>query len=171
MFTSIQTLLFATNFSEHCRPALETAKYFSEQYGVRIILLHVIDRSMPVQIDEHFKGVLGEKKWEIIKKEHEQDARDSLIGKMSSGKIVKKVLTNYRNESGVDGSDINPNWHEVVVSEKNIARTIIDQAKEHGCDLIILGSRRSFLGGGHVVGSKIKQVLQKSEIPVLVVPA
>lgn len=170
MFTSIKTLLFATNLSEDCRPALEAARFFSDQYGAGVVLLHVMDRSVPVQIDEHFKATLGEEKWEAIKQEHEKEAREALIGKMSSGKIVDKVMKDYRNETGIDEGDRNVNWREVVVEERNIDAAIVDQAGKQGCDMIVLGAGKSFWGG-NAVGSTVKKVLQKSEIPVLVVPA
>ena len=169
MSRPIRTLLFATNLSEDCRPALETARFFAEQFGVGVVLLHVIDRALPSQVDEHFKGVLGEKKWEGLKKEHEQDAREALIGKMTSGKIVEKVMENYRSETGIDTGERNLNWREVVVEEKNVGNAILDQAKEHGCDLIVLGSRKGFISG-NAVGTTIRHVLGKAEMPVMVVP-
>lgn len=169
MSDSIRTLLFATNLSEECRPALETARFFAERFGVGVVLLHVIDRALPAQVDEHFKGVLGEEKWEVLKKEHEQDAREALIGKMTSGKIVEKVMADYRSETGIDAGERNVNWREVVIEDKNVGRAILDQAKAHGCDLIVLGARKGFVSG-NAVGTTIRHVLGKAGMPVMVVP-
>ena len=169
MSRPIRTLLFATNLSEECRPALETSRFFAEQFGVGVILLHVIDRALPSQVDEHFKGVLGEEKWAVLKKDHEQDAREALIGKMTSGRIVEKVMADYRSETGIDAGERNVNWQEVVTEDKNVGRAILDQAEEHGCDLIVMGSRKGFIGG-NAVGTTIRHVLGKAEMPVMVVP-
>ena len=169
MSRAIRTLLFATNPSEECRPALETARFFAEQFGVGVVLLHVVDRALPSQVDEHFKGVLGEKKWEALKKEHEQDAREALIGKMTSGKIVEKAMKDYRSETGIDTGERNVSWQEVVIEDKNVGRAILDQAKAHGCDLIVLGSRKGFISG-NAVGTMIRHVMGKADIPVMVVP-
>lgn len=170
MVARIRSLLFATNLSAECRPALSAAVASAAEYRAELVLLHVIDREVPAQIEEHFKGVLGEEKWEAMKKEHEQDARQALIGKMSPGQIGQKVLRNYCADAGIDADSCSFNWHEVVVADKNIAGAIIGQAEKHGCDMIVLGAGRGFLGG-NAVGSTIKTVLRKSEIPVLVVPS
>lgn len=169
MFKPIKSLLFATNLSENCRPALNASITMAAQYRATLVLLHVIDRDVPAQIEEHFKAALGEEKWEAIKKEHEQDAREALIGKMSSDKIGEKVMRQYCSEAGIDPASCEFNWREVVVVDNNIAGAIIGQSREHGCDMIVLGARKGFLGG-NTVGSTIKGVLRKAGVPVLVVP-
>ena len=67
MLKPVKSLLFATNLSENCRPALETAIAMATQHHAELVLLHIIDREVPGQVEEHFKGVLGEEKWEAIK--------------------------------------------------------------------------------------------------------
>ncbi len=169
MVAPIRSLLFATNFSDECRPALSAAVAYAAQYRAELVLLHVIDREVPTQIEEHFKGVLGEEKWEALKKEHEQDARQALIGKMSPGQIGQKVLRKYCEDAGIDAESCGFNWHELVVADRDIPGAIVNQAEQNGCGLIVLGARKGFLGG-NAVGSTIKSVLRKSAIPVLVVP-
>ncbi|MFP4000201.1 MAG: universal stress protein [Desulfobacterales bacterium] len=169
MVAPIRSLLFATNLSEECKPALAAAVAAAAQHKAELVMLHVVDREVPTQVEEHFKGVLGEEKWEALKKEHEQDARQALIGKMSPGQIGQKVLRNYCEEAGIDADSCGFNWHEVVVADRNIANAIIDQAKKYGCDMIVMGADRGFFGGNSV-GSTIKSVLRHTKIPVLVVP-
>ena len=49
-------------------------------------------------------------------------------------------------------------------------RVTVDQAREHRCDLIVMGASEGLLSGSSV-GNNIKSVLKKSKVPVLVVPA
>lgn len=170
MVAPIRSLLFATNLSDDCRPALASAVAAAAQHKSELIMLHVIDREVPAQIEEHFKGVLGEEKWEALKQEHEQDARQALIGKMSPGKIGQKVLSNYCREAGLDADSCSFNWHEVVVADRNIADAIVSEAQRRGSDMIVLGAGKGFLGGNSV-GSTIKGVLRKAHVPVMVVPS
>ncbi|MCF8037361.1 MAG: universal stress protein [Desulfobacteraceae bacterium] len=170
MAAPVRSLLFATNLSAECVPALETAVSTAARYRADLVLLHVVDREVPTEIEEHFKGVLGEEKWAALKKEHEQDARQALIGKMSPGQIGQKVLRQYCADAGIDAESCDFNWQEVVAADKNIAGAILGQAKRHGCDMIVLGAGKGFLGG-NAVGSTIKGVLKKAQVPVLVVPS
>ncbi|MFP4193410.1 MAG: universal stress protein [Desulfosalsimonas sp.] len=169
MVAPIRSLLFATNLSEECKPALAASVAAAAQHRAELVLLHVVDREVPTQVEEHFKGVLGEEKWKALKEEHEQDARQALIGKMSPGQIGQKVMRNYCEEAGINVEACEFNWHEVVVADRNIPNTIIDQVKKFGCNMIVMGSDKGFFGGNSV-GSTIKGVLRKSRVPVLVVP-
>jgi len=170
MFKPVKSILFATNLSENCRPALEASLFMAGHYGADIVLLHVVDRDVPLQVEEHFKAVLGEEKWEELKQEHEQDAREALIGKMSSKKIVEKVMAKYKRDLGIEGTEADFNWRDVVLSDKNIDRAIVRQAMEEGCELIVMGTGKDFLGDNSL-GATISGVLRKSKIPVMVVPA
>ncbi len=57
----------------------------------------------------------------------------------------------------------------VVQKEGAIAKTILDHAKENQCDLIIMGSRGHSALSEFVLGSVSHDVVQHSEIAVLIV--
>ncbi len=57
----------------------------------------------------------------------------------------------------------------VIVEAEEIHRTIIEAAKEHGCDLICMGSHGRSEIAAIVLGSETHRVLAHSTIPVLVV--
>lgn len=170
MFRPIRSLLFATDLSDKCIPALESSIFLASQHGAAIVLLHVIDKEVPMQFEDHFRSVVGEERWKSLKEELEQEARNTLIGKMTSSKIMKKIVQQHRENLGVEDAALNLDWREVVRKNKNIDRGIVAEAEEQGCDLIILGSGPGFLGGNSV-GNTVKGVLRKSKIPVMVVPA
>ena len=55
------------------------------------------------------------------------------------------------------------------VTNERVAQVIIDQAKQHGCDLIVMGThgRRGF--NRIAMGSEAEQVARTSPVPVLLV--
>ena len=169
MFGPVKALLFATNLSEACRPALETAIAMATQYQATLVLLHVMDKEVPSQVEEHLKSVMGEERLQALLTEHEQEARDALIGKMSSGKMARKAMRMYCAEAGIEAEACNFQYRELVVPGSPVADTIASQAKSQGCDLIVLGSQKGFRKS-NAVGSVIKGVLRQADVPVLVVP-
>ena len=169
MFHPMSSILFATDLSENCLSALEATISLARQHKAQIVLLHVIAREVPGAIEGYFSSMLGEEKWEAIKEGQEQDARDALIGKMTSGKILQKVIKQHREDLGLDESSGDLNWHEVVTVNKHIDRAILSQAGESECDLIVLGAGKGFWGG-NAIGSTIKGVMQQTDIPVMLVP-
>lgn len=169
MFTSINSILFATNLSPACRPALEASVSMAAHYRAKLVLLHVITSEMPNYLESHFKGVLGSSEWESLKQEHEQDAREALIGKMSPGKIGQRAIRKYCEDAGIDPELFEFTWQDAVVEDKHIVRAILNQSKEYDSNLIVIGAQKGRFGG-NATGSTIKGVLEKSAIPVLVVP-
>ncbi len=169
MFQPMNAILFATDLSENCLNGLEATISLAKQHNARIVLLHVIAREVPGAIEGYFSSMLGDEKWQAIKQGHEQDARDALIGKMTSGKILQKVMKEHRRELGLEEASMDLDWEETVAVDKHIDRAILAQAKESECDLIILGAGRGFWGG-NAIGSTIKGVMQNTSIPVMLVP-
>lgn len=169
MFQPMKSILFATDLSENCLSALEASISLAKQHNAGIVLLHVIARDVPGAIEGYFSSMLGDEKWKAIKEGHEQDARDALIGKMTSSKILQKVMKQYREDLGLEEASSDLDWQEVVTVDNNIERAILSQAKENECDLIILGAGRGFWGG-NAIGSTIKGVMHNTDIPVMLVP-
>ena len=169
MFQPMKSILFATDLSENCVNALEAAISLAKQHNAAIVLLHVIAREVPGAIEGYFSSMLGDEKWQSIKQGHEQDARDALIGKMTSSKILQKVMKQYREDLGLEDASMDLDWRETVVVDKNIDRAILSQARENECDLIILGAGKGFWGG-NAIGSTIKGVMHHTDIPVMLIP-
>lgn len=170
MVAPIKSLLFATNLSEECRPALENAVATATFHQANLVLLHVIVSDSPEYINQELKDLLGKEKWEELRKEYRENVEKSLIGKMSYSGIGQKVLQQYCKDAGIDANSCNINWRHIVSADKDLPGEIIRQATENGCDFIILGATRGFLGGNSL-GTTIKGVLRQSKIPVMVVPS
>ena len=170
MIAKISSLLFATNLSKECRPALETAVNIANNHQAELVLLYIIVKESPEFIEEDLKRTIGAEKWETIRKEYKNDVEKSLTGKMSVGGIGRLALQKYCEENGINLDNCKFNWRSEIVTNTDRTKEIIRRAKEHNCGMIILGNGKGLLGG-NALGSTIKSVLKKSEIPVLVVPS
>jgi len=100
---------------------------------------------------------------------HETEARQRLIGKRSTSKLIRQALERYCTEAGIDEASCGYQSKEVVIGDGNVVENIIQKSKEYVCDLVIVGGNEERLLRKSV-GATIKAVLSKSKIPVLVVP-
>lgn len=169
MVKPIKTILFATNLSQNCADAFDYVISLAVRYQASIVLLHVMEK-MPDAVEGRLKGLLGEKKWKEIVQSHEKSARQILIGKRSSNALIQEALEQYCTDAGINDTECGYISREVVIRDGEIVQEIIDQSKEYGCDLIVMGARQGIISKDTAVGAHIKGVLRKSRIPVMVVP-
>ncbi len=169
MSKHFSSLLFATNLSENCRPALNHSVAIAAECQATLNLLFVLHKELPGYAETQLKSAFGEEKWEALLREHEEGAREALIGKMTPGRIGQRAMRMYCSEAGMDEDACNIRYKELVVHGGNISDTIVEQAKKNDCSLIILGAQKGVMGGSSI-GSVIKGVLRSSRMPVLVVP-
>jgi nucleotide-binding universal stress UspA family protein len=168
MFKPIQTILFATNLSENCKAAFDFAASMATRYQATLVLLHVTEK-MPEYVESRLKGLLGEAHWKEISQSHADNARQSLIGKKSSSKLIREALDRFCIDAGIDDASCGYHSREIVVANGEIVEEVIEQSKKYKADLIVLGTRDGFLSDNRI-GQTIKSVLRNSKIPVMVVP-
>jgi nucleotide-binding universal stress UspA family protein len=168
MFKPIQTILFATNLSENCKAAFDFAASMATRYQATLVLLHVTEK-MPEYVEGRLKGLLGEARWKEISQSHADNARQSLIGKKSSSKLIREALDRFCIDAGIDDASCGYHSREIVVANGEIVEEVIEQSKKYKADLIVLGTRDGFLSDNRI-GQTIKSVLRNSKIPVMVVP-
>ncbi len=168
MLKPMKTILFATNLSENCKAGFEFAASMATRYQATLILLHVLEK-MPDYITGRLKGLLGEKQWAEMAQRHADNAREALIAKKSSSKLVREALNQFCINAGIDDSSCGYHSREIVVVNGEIIEEIINQTNKYNADLIVLGSRDGFLSDNRI-GQTIKSVMRKAHIPVLVVP-
>jgi nucleotide-binding universal stress UspA family protein len=168
MFKPIKRILFATNLSETCKQAFDFAVTLATRFQATIILLHVMEK-MPMSIEGHLKAIVGDKRWEDMMAAHEKDARQILIGKKSSGSLIRQALDHFCVDAGIEEAGCDYTSREIVISEGDVVDDVIYYSEKHNCDLIILGTREGFISN-NTIGPTIKAIMRKSRIPVLVVP-
>lgn len=169
MFKPLQSILFATNLTENCRPAFEFAASMAIRYQATLVLLHVLEKAIPDYIEGRLRGMLGEDKWKEIGEESSRSAKQFLIGKRSPSRLVQEAMEAFCSEAGIDDASCGYQSREIVVSQGDLEDEIIGQAQKFNCDLIVMGTHKGFLKS-NTIGPTIKNVMRRSRIPVLVVP-
>ena len=168
MLKGIKSILFATNLTQNCLPAFDFAAVLALQFQAKIVLLHVMEK-IPNYAGSRLEGLLGEEQWKETLRAYEDEVRQSLIGKRSSSKLIRKALEQFCSDAGIDEASCGYQSREVVLSEGDIVDSIIENSKKHDCELIILGPHEGLLTTS-TLGSTLKSVMRRSTIPVLMVP-
>ena len=168
MSKHVETVLFTSNLSETSRVAFNQVAMLAAQLDARIVLLHVIEKA-PESYESRLKSLFGEKKWNEILLHHREEAQHALIGKISERQMARTALSEFKRESNGSITRDGAGQDKIVVIEGDVIATILQQAEEHRCDLIVLGASKGLLSGT-AVGHNIKSVLKQSKIPTLVIP-
>jgi nucleotide-binding universal stress UspA family protein len=168
MTKQIQTILFTSNLSDTSRVAFKHTAMLAAQLNAKIVLLHVIEK-VPESYESRLKNLFGEKKWDEILLQHKEEAQHALIGKISERQMARTALSQFRRESDTGDKRDSAAQDQIIVIEGDITATILEQAGEHNCGLIVMGASKGLISGTSV-GHVIKSVLKKSSIPTLVVP-
>ncbi len=142
-----QNILLATDGSEHSLSAAHHAAGLARELGARLEVLGV------AVIHPMYGGLgMGAVGVEGLEAEVEQAAEMA----------VNDTAALLR-EEGVEAKTV------VVMAMGNAASAIVDEAKEIGADLIVMGSRGLGRAGSLILGSTSVQVLHMTECPVLLV--
>lgn len=168
MAKQIETILFTSNLSETSRIAFNHVAFLAAQLNAKIILLHVIEKA-PESYESQLKSLFGESKWNEILLHHKDEAQHALIGKLSERQMARTALSEFRRESDSGEPRDSATQDKIIVIEGDVVATILQQADEHRCDLIVLGASKGLLSGT-AVGHNIKSILKKAKIPTLVIP-
>jgi nucleotide-binding universal stress UspA family protein len=168
MARQIGTILFTSNLSETSRIAFDHVAVLAAQLNAKIVLLHVIEKA-PESYESRLKSLFGERKWNEILLSHKEEAQHALIGKVSERQMARTALSQFRRDSDAGNERDNAAVDQIIVIEGDVVTTILQQAEEHQCDLIVLGASKGLISGT-AVGHNIKSVLKKARIPTLVIP-
>ncbi|MBF0377822.1 MAG: universal stress protein [Desulfamplus sp.] len=167
MVQDIKKILFATDLSNNCRNAFTYAASLSSKYCGGITLLHVME-PLPDSVDAMITGFIGKEKWETLHKQHENDARMTLIGKKNNQTMIHEAIDAFSKD--VRTTDCDYTVDKILVKDGHVVDTIIHTALEENCDLIIIGSHKGFFSSTTSLGQVAKGVLKQSKIPVMVIP-
>ena len=161
----VKKILYATDLSENARFAYAYAASLAELYGAQITLMHVLPELSEL-MDKHILGYIDADRWEKIKAQHFDEAREALIGKRKDHLAVKDVLQQFSENAGDSegvGSD------QIIVERGNPVEKIIEHAEKEKIDLIVMGTHGHGTLEDAMIGSTARRVVRRSKIPVLVV--
>jgi nucleotide-binding universal stress UspA family protein len=169
MLQGIKTILFTSNLSDTSRVAFGYTAILAAQLQAKIVLLHIMEK-LPENYESRIMGLFGSTKWQEVLSQHKEEARHALVGKVSPKQMVRTALGEFCREAGVASDGCGTMQNEIVVTEGDVVEEILRQAKDHACDLIVMGAGKGLLSGTSV-GNNIKSVLKKANTPTLVVPS
>jgi nucleotide-binding universal stress UspA family protein len=169
MLKNIKKILFATDLSQECQDAYDTAVGLAMSCQVGITLIHVIE-SPAESIEDQLRNLLGEERYGQIMAEHEKSTRSILIGKRKESDIIQSALFQFCE----DRKDNHPGCYlqpdEIVIKHGDIVKEILSAAVEREMDLIVLSAHKTILTGASSVSRIPKSILRLSKVPVLIVP-
>jgi len=140
----MKTILIPVDGSAHSVRALEVAKSMCGDAGGAN--LHVITVQPPIVSGNVSRFISAED----LKAFYEEEGRKALAP-------VKHLL----DQTGATCTD------KIIVGP--IAESIVDYAREHGCDHIVMGTRGLGRVGGLILGSVAMKVISLTELPVTLV--
>lgn len=167
MALEIKKILFATDLSDNCRNAFSYAASIASRYCGGITLLHVME-SLPESVDTMIETFLGKETWETMHKQHQNDARMTLIGKKSNHMIIHDAMNSFSKNTLTDECDYTID--NILVKDGHVADTILETATEDNFDLIIIGSNKGIFSSGTSLGHVAKSIMKQSKIPVMMIP-
>ncbi len=169
MLKPIRSILFATDLTPNCQPALDFTIAIATRFQSTIYMLHVIEK-LPENVSGRLKGLLGTHQWEDMVGSHQESAHKSLLGKQSTNSGIRESLRNFCKQEGLDENTCDFKSSEIIITDGILIDDILNSAKKNECDLIVLGGHRSMFAKSSL-GSTAKGVLKVSTIPVTVVPS
>lgn len=139
----MKKILVPVDFSEHSEYALQVASQIAKQHDAGIIILHMLGLSEFVQANS----------------EEEEEKEAKYYMNLAKEKIMDFTDKEYLADIPV----------EAIIQNYKIFDEVDEVAKEHHCDLVVMGSHGAS-GLSHLfVGSNTEKVVRTSEVPVLVI--
>ena len=164
----VKKILYATDLSENARYAFAYAISLADLYKASIIFIHVLTE-IPDLLDKNVLGYISEERWEEIKSQHVEEAREAIIGKRRDHLAIKDALHQFSEnlkESREGGGFVTD---DIIVVRGNPVEEIIKYCEEKNCDLIVMGTHGHGTLADVMMGSTARRVLRRSKKPVLVV--
>ena len=164
----VKKILYATDLSENARYAFAYAVSLADLYGAKIALLHVLPETSEL-MDKHVIGYIDADRWEEIKAQHFEEAKEALIGKRKGHLAIKDVLHQFSEKvkEGQEGEGFITD--DIIVERGNPVEQILKHAQERSCDLIVMGTHGHGTLEDVMLGSTARRIVRRSKIPVLVV--
>ena len=153
-----KTILVAVDGSTHSIHAAMVASQIAEKYGAALILLHVMGQGpMPkVQLDETEIGHLNMAEQGRI---HAEKVRE--VQRADGTALLERA------GQAAKSKGVGPIIHELA--DGNPAEQVLQHARQHEADLIVMGTRGLSEVGGLLLGSVSHKVNQLSECACLMV--
>ena len=164
----VKKMLYATDLSENARFAFAYAVSLADLYNAAITIIHVLPE-VPELLDQSVIGYISAERWEEIKSQQLDEAKEALIGKKQEHLAIKEALHQFSEDAKQQHEGGGFNTDEIIVERGNAVEVIIKSAEKRNCDLIVMGTHGQGTLADAMLGSTARRVVRRSKIPVLVV--
>ena len=163
----IGKILLATDLTPEAKQVFEYLKKIIASTGAPVIVVHIMEK-IDVGTDEMLSNFLGEKYWRQFKKEKIEKAESLLIGKISENKLIREAIECFL--ENINCEQERQIEDKIIVEEGVPAEKIVELARMNNCELIVVGREKKSVLGMKYIGGTLKEILRKSDVPVLTVP-
>jgi nucleotide-binding universal stress UspA family protein len=164
----VKKILYATDLSESARYAFAYAVSLADLYNAAITMIHVLPE-VPDILNKNIIGYISADRWEEIKSQNVDEAREALIGKRRDHLAIRDALHQFSQNVKESHAGSGFVTDDIVVVRGNPVEQILAQAEEKNCDLIVMGTHGHGTLADVMMGSTARRVLRRSTKPVLVV--
>jgi nucleotide-binding universal stress UspA family protein len=159
MLPTIKRILYTTDLSENSRFAFSYAATVANQFGAKIIILHILE-DISANIHSQVSSLLGENRWQELQKQKEAEFFTT----------IEARLTEFCDELNTQYGEACPFVVEDKIMEKgNAVEQILKLSQAKQCDLIVMGTHGHGLLADALIGSTARRVVRRSRIPVMVI--
>lgn len=163
-------ILFTSDLTAGARRVFDHAVSLADKYGAKITIIHVVEE-VPASVKMALGSILDKGRLDELRAKYKDEALTTLVGKSRERTIIREGLEMFCQDAMADQPECRVEPPDnVIVKEGNVIDEIIDQVKTYGCDLIVMGAHRMGRIEEVVVGSVVRGVLNKADVPVFVVP-
>jgi nucleotide-binding universal stress UspA family protein len=144
----MQTILYATDFSEHSCKALDLAGSLARDHAARLVILHVVPSGAPVTGPGDGAALerAERRQWDLQSYQQEMAGRLRCLDVPAVAAPVERLL-----------------------EEGDPATVILRTAEQTSCDLIVLGTHGKTAEMRRLMGSVAEEVMRRARCPVLTV--
>ena len=164
----VNKILYATDLSDNARYAFAYAVSLADLYNATITFIHILPE-VPSRIDKRVIGYISQERWEEIKAQNFEEARDAIIGKRQDHLAIRDALQQFSENVKDSREGEGFVTDDIIVVRGNPVEEIIKYSEEKNCDLIVMGTHGHGTLADAMMGSTARRVLRRSRKPVLVV--
>jgi len=130
--------------------------------------IHVLSE-IPDLLDKNVIGYISEERWEEIKSQNVEEAKEAIIGKRRDHLAIKDALHQFSENLKESREGEGFVTDDIIVVRGNPVEEILKYREEKNCDLIVMGTHGQGTLADVMMGSTARRVLRRSVKPVLVV--
>jgi len=164
----VNKILYATDLSENARYAFAYAVSLADLYNAAITFIHILPEVSDL-LDKNVIGYISEERWEEIKSQNVEEAKEAIIGKRRDHVAIRDALHQFSENVKESREGEGFVTDDIIVVRGNPVEEILKYSEEKNCDLIVMGTHGQGTLADAMIGSTARRVLRRSPKPVLVV--